>query len=96
MPTSNEEEHEIQPPKHPCLEITSVCTQSFNRCEFAMRVNLRKMLNSEGSRRLITYRRLADSEVVVSNVREQRAKDAGVNADDLNPFRKRYFEGFKS
>ena len=33
MPTSNDEDQEIQVPKHPSLEIMSVCTQNFNRCE---------------------------------------------------------------
>lgn len=34
MPTANDQDLEISIPRHPCLEITSVCTQSFNRCEF--------------------------------------------------------------
>jgi tRNA (guanine10-N2)-methyltransferase len=33
MPTSNDKEEEIQVPTHPYLEITSVCTQSFNKCK---------------------------------------------------------------
>jgi len=33
MPTANDQDQEIQIPKHPCLQITSVCTQEFNRCE---------------------------------------------------------------
>jgi hypothetical protein len=48
-----------------------------------------------GSRRLITYRRIPDSDVPPEAIKEQRAKDQGVNADDLNPFRKSYFKGFK-
>jgi len=32
MPTSNDAEQEIKIPEHPCLEITSVCTQAFNKC----------------------------------------------------------------
>ena len=47
-----------------------------------------------GSRKLITYRRVPDSEVVANEPREQRVKETGVNADDLNPFRKGYFKGF--
>ncbi|KAH6663871.1 hypothetical protein B0J14DRAFT_621431 [Halenospora varia] len=79
MPTSNDQDQEIKIPEHPCLQITSVCTQPFNRW----------------SRRLITYRRIPDSEVVASTTRE-RVKEDGVNADDLNPFRKGYFQGFKA
>jgi tRNA (guanine10-N2)-methyltransferase len=48
-----------------------------------------------GSRRLITYSRIPDSELVPGEVRQKRAKETGVNADDLNPFRKGYFQGFK-
>lgn len=33
MPTANDQDQEIQVPQHPSLEIKSVCTQEFNRCE---------------------------------------------------------------
>jgi tRNA (guanine10-N2)-methyltransferase len=33
MPTSNDEDQEIKPPQHPSLEIVSICTQEFNKCE---------------------------------------------------------------
>ncbi|KAH8598794.1 S-adenosyl-L-methionine-dependent methyltransferase [Bisporella sp. PMI_857] len=79
MPTANDTDQEIKIPQHPYLEITSVCTQEFN----------------QWSRRLITYRRLPDSELGAGGVREQRVKEIGVSADDLNPFRKGYFQGFK-
>jgi tRNA (guanine10-N2)-methyltransferase len=36
MPTANDEDQEIQVPEHPYLEITSTCTQAFNRCEYAL------------------------------------------------------------
>ncbi|KAE8452385.1 hypothetical protein EG329_001085 [Mollisiaceae sp. DMI_Dod_QoI] len=80
MPTANDQDQEIRIPQHPCLQTTSVCTQSFNRW----------------SRRLITYRRIPDAEVVESVARTERAKENGVSADDLNPFRKGYFTGFKT
>ena len=32
MPTANDEDQEIQIPQHHCLQITSVCTQAFNKC----------------------------------------------------------------
>jgi tRNA G10 N-methylase Trm11 len=35
MPTANDQDKEIQVPLHQCLQITSVCTQTFNRCEYA-------------------------------------------------------------
>ncbi|PMD14586.1 tRNA guanosine-2'-O-methyltransferase [Hyaloscypha hepaticicola] len=80
MPTANDEDQEIHIPEHPHLQITSVCTQAFNRW----------------SRRLITYRRIPDAEVMTGVAREQRTKTSGVNANDLNPFRRGYFQGFKA
>jgi tRNA (guanine10-N2)-methyltransferase len=50
----------------------------------------------KGSRRLITYKRIPDSEVVAGSSREQRTRENGVSADELNPFRKGYFSGFKA
>ena len=32
MPTANDEDQEIHIPQHHCLQITSVCTQAFNKC----------------------------------------------------------------
>lgn len=52
-----------------------------------------------GSRRLITYRRLPDSEIDKSALaqRKKQVEEAkGRSADDLNPFRRHYFRGFKS
>lgn len=95
MPTANDLDQEIKVPKHPCLEVTSVCTQEFNRCMCAPLMICEEALTNLGSRRLITYRRMPDSEVV-DHVRKPRIKENGVNADDLNPFRKGYFQGFKS
>ncbi|CAN9112539.1 unnamed protein product [Alternaria alternata] len=46
MPTANDEDIELIIPSHPCLELTSVCVQAFNKW----------------SRRLLTYRRRRDSE----------------------------------
>ena len=33
IPTANDQDQEIKIPEHPCLQITSVCTQPFNKCE---------------------------------------------------------------
>ncbi|KAM3071326.1 hypothetical protein ACMFMG_008917 [Clarireedia jacksonii] len=80
MPTANDQDQEIKVPTHPCLRITSVCTQAFNKW----------------SRRLITYQRIPDSEVDPERIHERAARDTGTTADELNPFRKGYFQGFKS
>ncbi|KAF9740960.1 hypothetical protein PMIN02_011135 [Paraphaeosphaeria minitans] len=80
MPTANDEDVELTIPTHPCLEIVSVCVQAFNKW----------------SRRLLTYRRRAESEVpegALEAVKKEYEK--GVRADELNNFRKKYFEGFK-
>ncbi|KAI2611926.1 tRNA guanosine-2'-O-methyltransferase TRM11 [Hypoxylon sp. NC1633] len=81
MPTANDEEQEIPIPTHPCLGIVVVCTQVFNKW----------------SRRLITYRRLPDSEVDSSAVAQMKQEEhlKGHTADDLNSFRRAYFRGFK-
>ncbi|KAI0866315.1 S-adenosyl-L-methionine-dependent methyltransferase [Xylaria cubensis] len=83
MPTANDEDQEIAVPTHPCLEVVVVCTQVFNKW----------------SRRLITYRRLPDSDIDVSALalrKTQQDQANGRSADDLNPFRRHYFRGFKS
>ena len=80
MPSVNQDEVEFAIPSHPALELVSVCTQPFNKW----------------SRRLLTYERVADSEShnQVAYIRKEQA--FGKSADELNPFRKRYFEGFKT
>lgn len=94
MPTANEEDpdKEIPPPTHPHLEIISVCTQSFNKW----------------SRKLITYRKLSEQEisalglegVVVLDAEDaedaEEVKVVRMTADELNPFRKVFFEGFRN
>jgi tRNA (guanine10-N2)-methyltransferase len=80
MPTANDEDSELRIPTHPCLEVVSVCVQPFNKW----------------SRRLLTYRMLREEEIP-GGVREAVKKEyeKGVKADDLNDFRRKYFEGFK-
>ncbi|SZF02542.1 unnamed protein product [Blumeria hordei] len=50
---------------------------------------------SKWSRRLITYRRIEISESI-DTVHERKQREKGKNADDLNPFRKEYFQGFRA
>lgn len=80
MPTANDEDIELIIPSHPCLELQSVCVQAFNKW----------------SRRLLTYRRLRESEVpegALETVKKEYEK--GTRASDLNDFRRKYFQGFK-
>ncbi|KAK4126032.1 tRNA guanosine-2'-O-methyltransferase [Parathielavia appendiculata] len=80
MPTANDQNQEIPVPKHPYLEIVSVCTQTFNKW----------------SRRLITYRRIPDREVDQEAMKaREEMKPVGKTADELNPFRKAYFSKFE-
>ena len=105
MPTANDENQEIAVPTHPCLDIVTVCTQTFNKCEQApgsilfVRALVADVLwGLLGSRRLITYRRLPDSEVdqaAVALRKEQPSAANGQTADELNVFRRAYFKGFK-
>jgi tRNA (guanine10-N2)-methyltransferase len=105
VPTANDEEQEIAVPTHPCLELVVVCTQVFNKCESSASFSTsgppasRLMFLCLGSRRLITYRRLPDAEIDKSALaqRKKQVDEAkGRSADDLNPFRRHYFRGFKS
>ena len=97
MPTSNDEDQEIKVPQHPALEIVSVCTQEFNKCKLIEQkiMNIEKLLILQGSRKLITYRRIPDSQIITT-IRESKAVAQGISADELNPFRKGYFKGFKT
>ncbi|KAF6236785.1 hypothetical protein HO173_005076 [Letharia columbiana] len=80
MPTANDEDGILGIPSHPYLDLVSVCVQTFNKW----------------SRRLLTYRRLPDSEIKGDLNMRQREAAKGSSANDLNSFRKRYFEGFKA
>lgn len=79
MPTANDEDIELAIPTHPCLKIVSVCVQPFNKW----------------SRRLLTYRRLPDNEIDRGLLIPKREYGAGIHADELNDFRRKYFQGFK-
>jgi tRNA (guanine10-N2)-methyltransferase len=80
MPTANDEDIELVIPAHPCLELESVCVQAFNKW----------------SRRLLTYRRLRESEVPEGALEMAKKEyEKGTRASELNDFRRRYFEGFR-
>jgi tRNA (guanine10-N2)-methyltransferase len=81
MPTANDEDVELIIPQHPCLELSSVCVQAFNKW----------------SRRLLTYRRRRASEISPSALQElkRREYETGTRASDLNDFRRKYFQGFR-
>jgi tRNA (guanine10-N2)-methyltransferase len=80
MPTANDEDIELIIPSHPCLELTSVCVQAFNKW----------------SRRLLTYRRRRDSEVPEGALEMAKKEyEKGTRASELNDFRRKYFQGFK-
>lgn len=99
MPTANDQDQEMSVPTHPYLEIVSVCTQVFNKCMLRHAVAGDKKLTRTGSRRLITYRRLPDAKVDQEAVKAWEGgtpKLEGKTADELNPFRKAYFNGFES
>lgn len=100
MPTANDQEQEMPVPTHPCLGVVVVCTQVFNRCRsFSLIQSLMQFAHFVlGSRRLITYRRLPDSEVDVSALAQRKQEEQlnGHTADDLNAFRRAYFKGFRT
>ncbi|KAK7528833.1 RNA methylase family protein [Phyllosticta citriasiana] len=81
MPTANDDDIDLPIPAHPALRLVSVCVQPFNKW----------------SRRLLTYERRADGDVD-PGVRWEKRVDggAGAAADELNAFRRKYFQGFKT
>ncbi|KAK3066542.1 hypothetical protein LTS18_001653, partial [Coniosporium uncinatum] len=62
MPTANDEDIELAIPTHPCLKLTSVCVQAFNKW----------------ARRLLTYHRLPDAQVDHSIQWQKRAHTNGL------------------
>lgn len=58
------------------------------------------MLTLTGSRRLITYRRIPDSEVSKKALElyadREIISEVGTTANELNPFRRGYFNKFQS
>ncbi|MCJ1269221.1 hypothetical protein MMC22_009110 [Lobaria immixta] len=84
MPTANDEDVYLAIPTHSSLELVSVCVQSFNKW----------------SRRLLTYRRLPDNTNSITEpvipVISREIDTKGHTVNDLNSFRKRYFQGFKT
>ncbi|EPS40742.1 hypothetical protein H072_5373 [Dactylellina haptotyla CBS 200.50] len=90
LPTADEDTHEFSIPTHKNLKLESVCIQNFNKW----------------ARRLLTYTRTSDdhSESITGEKLESGTTlDIGSaeekfsrTADALNPFRRKYFEGFKT
>ncbi|GIZ40717.1 hypothetical protein CKM354_000404500 [Cercospora kikuchii] len=77
---------EYATPQHPALQLVSQCRQDFNKW----------------SRRLLTYKRLEDADIdtqAAAAYQMQRLKiqagDTDGTADDLNDFRRKYFQGFR-
>jgi tRNA (guanine10-N2)-methyltransferase len=95
MPTANDEDIETAIPRHSHLELVSVCVQKFSKCKPCELSSLIVLTQTPGSRRLLTYSRLPDREVGVAEVKPARKVENGRNADDLNKFRRKFFEGFK-
>ena len=85
MPTVNEGDEELNISSNPRLQLVYCCVQPFNKW----------------SRRLLVYRRREQVEVegspsVNGNDPVNRPKESAETADQLNPFRKRYFQGFRA
>jgi len=81
MPTANDEDMELAIPKHPGLRLVASCVQEFNKW----------------SRRLLTWQRLSDGQVDWDEVTKWERNDGlkTGTADELNQFRRKFFEGFK-
>lgn len=79
MPVANDEDIELGIPMHAALELVSNCVQPFNKW----------------SRRLLTYRRRKPEEILDEHSKLEPRTSTGKTADDLNNFRKKYFQGFR-
>ncbi len=85
MPSANEDDEMLDIPKHGDLELIECCVQRFYRW----------------SRRLLVYRRRGGErsrEIENLSGKERRIDRIveGKTASDLNPFRKKYFQGFQT
>ena len=95
MPTANDEDVELGIPSHPCLQLVSVCVQTFNKCGYPPMlsdITIKASLTCgicTGSRRLLTYKRIPDSRVTDCLLARQKVEMKGSTANDLNSFRKR-------
>lgn len=74
------DEEEIGIPQHEALHLEHCCVQPFNKW----------------SRRLLVYSRKCDSKWDGSNQRDIQNAINGTRADDLNPFRRKYFNSFQA
>lgn len=84
MPTANDDLSPLAIPSHPQLELKAACIQTFNKW----------------SRQLLTYSRrpvTANDEEQAERYRQERKEEEleRKTADELNDFRRKYFEGFK-
>lgn len=97
MPTANDEDKDLDIPRHERLEVTSNCVQDFNKCKSFLldgSICAGSLIKLLGSRRLITYRRLRDGEVSSQNAAlatrsAPGERSDGIYADDLNVFRRK-------
>jgi tRNA (guanine10-N2)-methyltransferase len=85
MPSANEDDEVLAIPRHGELELMECCVQRFYKW----------------SRRLLVYRRRRGAEggEVTGRGREDREAEgiaSGKTASDLNPFRRKYFQGFQT
>lgn len=83
MPVANDADEEFPVPRHEMLELKASCIQVFNKW----------------SRRLLVYRRLngeVDVDVLDTMAALTVQSTEGRKADDLNQFRRMYFQGFQT
>jgi len=73
------DEEDIEVPRHRCLELLHCCVQPF----------------SKWSRRLLVYRRTTLQEWEGLEEHGEDKLMNGASADELNPFRRKYFRGFE-
>ena len=99
MPSANDENETLTIPMQPRLELVSVCIQPFSK--WSRRLLTYRKRRSEENDTDVSHsdeenevERKLDSLSVED--RDSTSGEVGKSADDLNSFRKRYFQGFKS
>ncbi|KAK6363661.1 hypothetical protein TWF730_001082 [Orbilia blumenaviensis] len=99
LPTADEDFNEFSIPTHRNLKLESVCVQNFNKWSRRLLTYTRYETDREEENGIATA--TTDSEILPDAVAAGEPHDPtkaklARTADALNPFRRKYFEGFKT
>ena len=101
MPSANDEDETLDIPVHKRLELVNACVQPFNKWSRRL-LTYRKRSAEEGDTDVGRIDAASKTELdivgngLITESENQNQNQKGTTADDLNTFRKRYFQGFKN